>query len=88
MNLKYLVDLELLELPLTRCNDCTIGIKENDLERYLIDNNYNIYNKELITHNDVLENDLAVDSTLICDIMDDLGFSVKVLDEDTLLFYR
>ena len=87
MNFKNLVDLELLELPLTRCDKHRVGIKENDLEKYLIDNNYNIYNKELITYNDVAENDLIVDSTLICDIMNDLGFSVKILDNDLLLFF-
>lgn len=88
-NLKSLDELTVLELPLSRImnNSYTIGIKEDDLEEYLLNHNYNVYTSETISKKYAHENDLTLDSTLLSDVMDSLGFSVEVLEDETNLFY-
>lgn len=88
-SLKKINELNLLELPLSRhiSNNYVLGIKEYDLEKYLIDNNYNIYSQKTLSRKEVIENDLTTDSTLLTDIMDELGFSIELLKDETNLFY-
>ena len=88
-NLKSLNELNVLELPLSRNmnNSYTIGIKEDDLEEYLLNNNYNVYTSGTISKKCVHENDLTLDSTLLSDAMDSLGFSIEVLGDGTNLFH-
>lgn len=88
--LKELHLLNVLELPLNRYKDSNyvLGVKEDDLEKYLISNNYNVYNKEkTLTQKEVIDNDLTRDSAFIVDIMDNLNFSTKLLEDETYLFY-
>lgn len=88
-NLKSLDELTVLELPLNRNinNSCTIGIKEDDLEEYLLNHNYNVYTSQPISKKYAHENNFTLDSTLLSDVMDSLGFSIEVLEDETNLFY-
>lgn len=88
-SLKSLNELSLLQLPLERMveNNHVLGIKEEILEKYLIENNFNVYSSETLTYKDVVKKDLTTETVLITDVMHDLGFSMDVLDNDILLFY-
>ena len=63
-------------------------IKEGDLERFLITNRYNVYDRdESLTNQDVINGDWVLDSTMVCDVMADLGFDVTDDENEELLFF-
>ena len=80
-------ELQKEDLPLQTENN-TQFIKEDDLERFLIVNRYNIYDRnENLTYQDVINDDWVLDSTMICDVMADLGFDVTDDENEELLFF-
>lgn len=86
MELKSLNQLDILELEFKRYNSL-LGVKENDLEEYLIKNDYNVYSSNPITKREVVEEDFTTDSDLLINFMLDLGFESKEMEDETYLFY-
>lgn len=89
--LKKLISLDELrveDLPLEASKDGILFITEDNLERFLIVNRYNIYNpNEELTYQEVIDNDWSWDSTMINDAMFGLGFEAFDDENEERSFY-
>ena len=81
--LKDLDELSLMELPL-QIIDGVAQISEDDLEVYLIRNNYNIYDiNKTLTYDEVVNEDYTPDYTCLTSFMLGFGFETSAsYDED------
>ena len=80
-------ELRVEDLPLTTKNNIKF-IKEEDLEKFLIVNRYNIYNSnEDLTYQEVINRDWVLDSTMINDAMFELGFDAIDDENEERLFF-
>lgn len=80
-------ELRVEDLPLTTKNNIQF-IKEEDLEKFLIVNRYNIYDSnEDLTYQEVIDRDWVLDSTMINDAMFELGFDAIDDENEERLFF-
>lgn len=81
-------NLGLNELPLKEIkinNEDVCCISEDDFEKYMIKNCFNIYdinNKSLNCYGDILNNDLVTDYGLLYDVAYNLGLTLVSIDNE------